>query len=140
MQINANAFFVRPFRTDPMTMSRSVFKQLLNHAADYCLFDDYNWDWSIVHTVSLKDLPRTLLLPSRKQAKLIGADGGMHSAGMDKVARLAALSSGKFEQRFEGKSFYGSVGGKSPKGGKGLGGWGRPMDQKHCMEVSLHMS
>ena len=44
-----DSYFAAHFQTSPMTMNRHIFQKLQARAADYCQFDDYNWDWSLVH-------------------------------------------------------------------------------------------
>ena len=116
--IDDDAFFADIFRSGPMTMNRAVYRELRDHADDYCNFDDYNWDWSLVHTYVRKCLalclllptntcpavwyynvnsaenghiPNTILLPSRSQAKHIGLKDGMHADRLRHVALRALL-------------------------------------------------
>ena len=54
------------------------------------MWDDYNWDWSIVHMVSLELLPFSILVPGELQVAHIGLEGGLHdhTSGIVDVAKL----------------------------------------------------
>lgn len=128
-------FSLEPFTTGPMTMSRSVFTQLQEHAADYCRIDDYNWDWSMVQAASMGRIPHTLLVPGRPQVRHIGAIGGMHSAHFTNKQRREALRTDPFTTRFAGKKVYYCGHSEALKHEKLFGGWAHPRDQEHCLEV-----
>ena len=70
-----SAYNIAPFSTGPMTMSRDSLRKLKESALDYCLIDDYNWDWSLVNTISSGKLPSALLFPGKPQAVHIGVEG-----------------------------------------------------------------
>ena len=129
----------RSFVTGPMAIRRDIFAKIKEHAKDFCEWDDYNWDWSIVHLMSLDIIPFKVLSPGTLQAAHIGLEGGMHGSVLDKK-RMAYMQElvkdGKLER------FFAEV--KEPKTQrmtppkvkeKGFGGWGHPADQQHCMDV-----
>jgi alpha-1,6-mannosyl-glycoprotein beta-1,2-N-acetylglucosaminyltransferase len=137
LHVAGDAWFAKGFRSGPMTMSRSVFRRLRLHAAHFCRFDDYNWDWSLVHLQNMDLLPRALLLPSRSLAKHIGIRGlhqhesavSMHEALPEYARRQETL-----ETRFAGTKFH-PVAYKKETRDRGFGGWGHSVDQEHCMQL-----
>jgi hypothetical protein len=134
-------WYVEAFKSGPMTMNRDMFKKLQQHAKEYCTFDDYNWDWSIVHLQRKKLLPRALLMPSKVLAKHIGVKEGMHtnkSFGKDfsdlfpnYAPRREQLTTHFAEYRFTGNTAAALHTEFNP----GYGGWGHPKDHEHCMKV-----
>ena len=130
----------RQFVTGPMAIRRDIFAKINTHAKDFCEFDDYNWDWSLVHLMSEGYVPFKVLCPSSLQTAHIGLEGGMHGdAAMEKkrIKRMHKLlnENGKLE------AYHSDVGVPHaqritpPEDKKGFGGWGHPSDQEHCMKV-----
>jgi alpha-1,6-mannosyl-glycoprotein beta-1,2-N-acetylglucosaminyltransferase len=113
-------------------MSRVVYKKVRQHAKKFCEFDDYNWDWSIVHLQGLGLLPHTMLFPSRRQVLHIGTSEGMHFKKPNQ--RKKDLENEKLDTRFKGTKFHGSVHINRRKH-NGHGGWGHPKDQAHCLKT-----
>jgi hypothetical protein len=128
-------FYVAPFTSGPMTMSRQVFAKLQTTAEDYCTVDDYNWDWSLVQTAYAGHLPHTMLVSGRPQVRHIGATGGMHSSQLTVKERRQALRSGEFDTAFEAREVYscGPINPLKPK--RQFGGWGHPADVLHCIDL-----
>ena len=130
--IDPQAWYAAAFRSGPMTLSIPMYQRIKTHATEYCRFDDYNWDWSLVHLQSQKCLPHTVLMPSRPLAKHIGVSGGMHYKG-------EAASDASFE-RLETKFFGTKLHKNEAKvqrliHDRGFGGWAHPADQEHCMQL-----
>lgn len=130
----------RGFVTGPVAIRRDVFAEIKRHARDFCEWDDYNWDWSFVHLMSLNMIPFKVLSPGTLQAAHIGLEGGMHDSLTVDKKRLRFMNElvkdGKLER------FFAEV--KTPKNQRmhtpevkdvGFGGWGHPADQRHCMDV-----
>ena len=110
-----DAFNAAPFTSGPISMSRSVFAQLQKHASEYCRTDEYNWDWSIVHSAGKGHVPHTMLYPGKERVHAID---DLHD----------------FESGFKGTTVC--IADVAPiKHEKGFGGWGHPRDQEHCMEL-----
>eukprot|EP00934_Nitzschia_sp_Nitz4_P006045 Nitzschia sp. Nitz4//scaffold24_size164493//109468//113379//NITZ4_002339-RA/size164493-snap-gene-0.16-mRNA-1//-1//CDS//3329544147//6035//frame0 len=131
------------FVTGPMVIRRDMFKKIQENAKEYCTFDEYNWDWSLVHLMGNELLPHLVLVPMTVQAAHIGVEGGLHESGItqQKLARMGRLlgQSGKLTT-----AFHASVGHLMPlrKGRKvhneGFGGWGHPADHEHCLNLFKH--
>jgi hypothetical protein len=118
-----------------MTMHRSTFAQLQRGggggAAYYCGidgFDEYNWDWSLVHAQRQFLIPHTVLVPSKVLAEHIGIEGGMHNHIHRDNSAPAATS-------FLGLTVRGSVWQDPRVFSSGFGGWGHPADQEQCMRL-----
>jgi len=136
--MDSDTWFVSAFRTGPMTMNRRAFAQLQRHAQDYCRFDEYNWDWTMVHLAGQRYIPHTLLMPSRTLAKHIGVTQGMHN-NLNAVGGEGDFGPDfeKLETKFHGKNglyqYQANIG--PLRHDKGYGGWGHPVDQQHCLEL-----
>ena len=129
-----DGFFLTEFVTGPMVLSKSSLDRIIQNANKYCEFDDYNWDWSIVHLMSdIDDFPRICLVPTRPQVKHIGAEGGMHKVDPAKLQRLQAMS---LKPKFHPQELF-PIESLRPreKNRKGFGGWGHPADHEHCLKV-----
>ncbi|XP_075060539.1 alpha-1,6-mannosyl-glycoprotein 2-beta-N-acetylglucosaminyltransferase-like [Mixophyes fleayi] len=73
--------FVAPRHRSALAMSKQHYYQLMGCMAEFCTYDDYNWDWSLQHVfatclahplkVLSAHLPRVLTLPAKEQ------EGGM---------------------------------------------------------------
>ncbi|XP_044130801.1 alpha-1,6-mannosyl-glycoprotein 2-beta-N-acetylglucosaminyltransferase-like [Bufo gargarizans] len=73
--------FVAPRHSAAIAVSRETYYQLMGCLAQFCTYDDYNWDWSLQHIsaaclahplkVLSARLPRVLTLPAKAE------DGGM---------------------------------------------------------------
>ena len=45
-----------------MTISHSLWRQLLKYAEEFCATDDYNWDWTLVSLAQKRfGYPRVML-------------------------------------------------------------------------------
>ena len=130
----------RKFVTGPMALRRDIFAKIKSHARDFCEWDDYNWDWSIVHLMAMKYLPFKILVPGTLQSAHIGLEGGMHNLATTDTNRVDFMN--KIVKDGKLQEFHADVAVphvqhiKPPKMKKqGFGGWGHPADQQHCMEV-----
>jgi Glycosyl hydrolases family 38 N-terminal domain/N-acetylglucosaminyltransferase II (MGAT2) len=130
VQLTSDDWFVEAFRTGPMTLHRLTYQKLQENAAIYCGldgFDEYNWDWSLVHVQNAVSFPHTVLVPAIPLAKHIGFTGGMHNHTEQRVDPLTS---------FCGTRIMGTLT-VNPRqiGINGNGGWGHPADQSHCMSL-----
>jgi len=133
---DANSWYPAPFLSGPMTLNRSIFLKIQQHAEAFCRYDDYNWDWSLVHMQHKALIPHTVLLPSRSLVKHIGLRGGMHAHKRPEGNRLVEKSETMLDDshflgtKLKGNPFVPPRAMKKP-----FGGWGHPADQNHCMNI-----
>lgn len=138
------SWYSTTFSSGPMVLSRNDFGVLAEHKIEYCTFDDYNWDWSIVHLQRIHKIPYLVLMPSRKIVRHIGVDKGMHvgNIGNDTVGE----ESGSFFpfpfrddfESFSGQKFIGKI--DEPleeleNPAPGYGGFNHPRDHEHCINL-----
>lgn len=136
---HGESFNIAPFTSGPMTLSRRVFERFRNHAAaEYCQYDDYNWDWSMVHLTNSGLLPHCALFPGKPQAQHIGLEDGMHSKNA--TAKQHHMSNAKTSYKVLTNHFNGErlcfrerVAAFEQK--KPNGGWGHSRDQQHCLDL-----
>ncbi|GKZ00264.1 alpha-mannosidase 2 [Mayamaea pseudoterrestris] len=131
--IPRDSWFADTFHSGPMTLSRSMYERIQQNAVHYCRFDDYNWDWSLVHLMGENLLPHAILLPRSAVARHIGVADGMHTK------QLAEYGPNFYTLKI---NFLGSRGldtrNLNPERAvhrRGYGGWSHPMDQEHCMTL-----
>jgi alpha-mannosidase II len=129
VHVPSSSWFVDAFHSGPMTLNRKAYEQLREHASEYCRFDDYNWDWSLVHVQTLQHMPHTLLMPAKTLAKHIGVTQGMHSKDKDSKRRYGVRYGPKFERLesvFVGTELY-RENAQTPrlKIHSGYGGWSK---------------
>ncbi|CAB9502125.1 Alpha-mannosidase 2 [Seminavis robusta] len=133
---NSDQFWgARRFITGPMVLPRVMFERIRDNAREYCTFDDYNWDWSLVHMQGAGILPHTVLVPSRPQVLHIGFEGGMHEKDIKPAVRAAFKRSGGIAPPFKSEKVYGPVNVKTKVHKRGYGGWGHPADHQHCLDL-----
>jgi Glycosyl hydrolases family 38 N-terminal domain/N-acetylglucosaminyltransferase II (MGAT2)/Alpha mannosidase middle domain/Glycosyl hydrolases family 38 C-terminal domain len=123
------------FLSGPMTLSRRIFRKIQQHAATYCGvdgFDEYNWDWTIVHMQSVGSIPHTVLIPGAKHPLVehIGIKDGLHTHRVYNVSTVRALN-----VSFHGTRVYVEDVKPPPNVNQGFGGWGHPADKNHCMSL-----
>jgi alpha-1,6-mannosyl-glycoprotein beta-1,2-N-acetylglucosaminyltransferase len=137
---------VKNFISGPMALTRRTFESLVDNARDFCTYDDYNWDWSIVHLMNKGLLPSRVLYPTIPQTMHVGSDDGMHGGTAARWQLFAALNA-KFPGPFHGTKLIGETTRTNQKVRKNkkvrtnqnvispFGGWGHPADHKHCIEL-----
>jgi hypothetical protein len=135
-RFDPDTWLVDPFVSGPMTLTRSTFLKIKEHANAYCGveygFDEYNWDWTFVHMQNKHMIPHTILKPSRILAKHIGLEGGMHAHKKPREMPEFSVMDGHF---FRGNKISGVLA-KNPKVvRKPYGGWGHKRDIEHCLKV-----
>jgi hypothetical protein len=125
--------YMLPFVSNPIVLGREMYAEFKKHAKEYCEFDDYNWDWSIVHLQAKSLLPRIVLAPTHPQAKHIGVEGGMHKMKEKQVKRMEMT---QFQPDFHPTKLHPVVWSfPRRKQRKGFGGWSHPADINHCKQV-----
>jgi hypothetical protein len=130
---------VKSFSSGPLVLTRDMWTRFVQNAKEYCTYDDYNWDWSIVHLMSEGLLPYRVLFPTSPQVLHIGIDGGIHSGKLPswELFRMVQTSiPGPFhETKFVGttKEFNDDqTAAQEP-----YGGWGHPADHDHCLKLLM---
>jgi alpha-1,6-mannosyl-glycoprotein beta-1,2-N-acetylglucosaminyltransferase len=125
------------FVTGPMAIRRDMFSIIRDHASDYCTYDDYNWDWSIVNLMTKRYLPFQILVPGVLQVAHIGLEGGLHENSIDfkkrQMFQQLRKSLGPFHAKV-GKP-YGKNMNNLGQSVKPFGGWGHPADHEHCLKL-----
>ncbi|KAL3914070.1 MAG: hypothetical protein SGILL_006248 [Bacillariaceae sp.] len=125
------------FVTGPMVIRRDMFGIIKAHANDYCTWDDYNWDWSIVRLMQLKVLPFHILVPGKLQAAHIGLEEGLHTDAITEQKRQMMKQHRNHLPEFHekvGVPFKGTLNNRM-RNQKPFGGWGHPADHEHCLEL-----
>ena len=118
-----------------MVLTRDMWMRFQQNAQEYCTYDDYNWDWAVVHLMDKGLLPSRVLYPNEPQVMHIGIDGGLHGG---RVARwqLYKVLHTPFPGPFHGTKFVGTKQVPLPKSeSKMFGGWGHPADHEHCLKI-----
>ncbi|XP_053315950.1 alpha-1,6-mannosyl-glycoprotein 2-beta-N-acetylglucosaminyltransferase-like [Spea bombifrons] len=74
--------WVAPKHRSAVAMPREVYYQLMGCLAEFCTYDDYNWDWSLQH-VSAACLPHPLKVLSTRLPRVLTlpANGACGRAG-----------------------------------------------------------
>jgi alpha-1,6-mannosyl-glycoprotein beta-1,2-N-acetylglucosaminyltransferase len=135
-QLVEEGWKLKQFKTGPMVITRDIWNQFQQHAFEYCTYDDYNWDWAIVHLMDKGLLPFRVLYPTKPQVMHIGVVG-LH--GTKKKNRpWHKLHTPPFPGPFHGTKFVGTT--KHvfrPKNATTqlYGGWGHPADHEHCLKI-----
>lgn len=128
---------VRSFRSGPFILKRHMYLTFLRNAGEYCTYDDYNWDWSIVHLMSSGALPSRVLYPSTPQVMHIGIDGGTHSGKFVRWQLFTAMNS-KLPAQFHGTKFIANTTAVEELiQNEPFGGWGHVADHEHCLKLLL---
>lgn len=136
-----------------MAIRREIFAKIKTYGKDYCTWDDYNWDWSLVHLMAKEELPFKVLSPGVLQVAHIGLEDGMHTNQKDQNAFSDFTGLTKKQEMLKRMKKYLNKDGKldpfhndvdvphvqrvSPPRQlqKGFGGWGHPADQEHCIAL-----
>jgi len=131
------------FRTGPMAIGRKSWQKVVDASDEFCNYDEYNWDWSVVHLMNKRLVPYKVLAPSIAQVRHIGVDG-MHvnsdqdttAAGRrDKAKLRKAAAHWTIPRPFHGTGVVHADGSAKPKAGKPNGGFGHPKDHEHCSNI-----
>lgn len=114
------------FQTGPMVLRPSMWERIWSLKNEFCKYDDYNWDWSVVNLMHRHGLPGMTVVSETPQVRHIGISG-MHGKEVLKGAAAQV------------DSFHGTVLKRKPvkiKPSRPNGGWGHPKDQQHCMALA----
>ena len=129
-----DGWFVRGFVSGPMVLTRNIWNKIQTNAKEFCQYDDYNWDWSLVHMMNVNLIPGFVITSTKILVKHIGYDG-MHGGSIN-VAKRKRMEESTLPTEFHGTSYFPLVKGATPlRKPKAFGGWGHPMDQNHCMDT-----
>jgi alpha-1,6-mannosyl-glycoprotein beta-1,2-N-acetylglucosaminyltransferase len=133
---------MKRFTSGPMVLTRDIWKKFQQNAIEYCTYDDYNWDWAIVHLMDKGLLPSRVLYPNEPQVMHIGVDGGLHGEKNGGTKwQLYKVLHAPFPGPFHGTKFVGTNTtkqiGRPPKSTTQqlYGGWGHPADHEHCLKI-----
>eukprot|EP00980_Cylindrotheca_fusiformis_P004845 scaffold1034_cov127-Cylindrotheca_fusiformis.AAC.26 len=130
---------VKRFVTGPMAFRRDMYDRIKKNAAEFCLFDEYNWDWSIVHMMGKELMPYKTLVPNELQVAHIGLKGGLHERSIGNMEARRIEDTNEL-QPFHGKieNGFGNLGAfmdTRKVHDAGYGGWGHPSDHDHCLKL-----
>ena len=125
-----------------MALNRKTWKKIQECATSFCQYDDYNWDWSLLH-VSLNCMKQKLkvMLPHAPRVFHIG-ECGFHkkkwpcNADMT-VQKLNRRINGLKNLWFPRNITIKEVIGNPLKAPKPNGGWGDKRDHQFCMHMNL---
>ena len=110
------------FRTGPMVIRRDMWNKIWAAKKQFCMFDDYNWDWSVVHLMSLGLLPYKVISTGKPQVSHDAGSSGMHH-------NQGAVKLSPFVPNDTTKSVL-----ARPSKHRGYGGWAHPEDHEHCLK------
>lgn len=128
-----------------MALSRSTWKKITQCRNHFCQYDDYNWDWSLLH-VSLNCMKEKLqvLMVRGPRVFHIGECGVHHkkkdcasSLVIEKVNYIIKAASQYFFP--ESLTVIENKPRKKVKLKKGNGGWGDRRDHQLCLNISSHL-
>ena len=125
-----------------MALNRKTWKNIEECATSFCQYDDYNWDWSLLH-ISLNCLKQKLkvMVPHAPRVFHIG-ECGFHkkkwpcNADMT-VQKLSRRIYGLKNLLFPPNITIKEVPSKAPKAPKPNGGWGDKRDHQFCMHMNI---
>ncbi|XP_018427619.1 PREDICTED: alpha-1,6-mannosyl-glycoprotein 2-beta-N-acetylglucosaminyltransferase-like [Nanorana parkeri] len=135
--------FVAPKHRSALAMSREVYYQLMGCLAEFCTYDDYNWDWSLQHVsatclshplkVLYTRLPRVLDLPGQPDERGMCARTGpcsnIDAASQALREKVRQLSGRLFPKTVEVAARQQEVRNPPPMVN---GGWGDVRDHVLC--------
>ncbi|VDO92324.1 unnamed protein product [Soboliphyme baturini] len=128
-----------------MAINRTTWNEVKKFAKNFCSYDDYNWDWSLLH-VSTKLLknPLRCLVVLGPRVFHIGDCGTHHKhcTADTSVRRVVSQLNDVRQQLFPQKIVLSSRAGlrRSPKPPKENGGWGDVRDHKLCMNHVINVN
>ena len=124
-----------------MAFDRRTWNKIKSCAASFCQFDDYNWDWSLLHT-SLKCTNNTLNVMYMKAPRVFHiGECGFHKKNWfcnpdDKVREVSKTIEKAGPYLFPKSIIVTIVSNKTIKLPKGNGGWGDKRDHQLCLNMS----
>ena len=132
-----------------MSLNRKTFDKIYNCRKSFCIYDDYNWDWTLQNMISscMKEF-KTLVAVAPRVFHLgacVGPEGGTHVGKIKTACDLEAIKN-KFNKYAEGipSEIADDVVFKprkltdpKRKAQKANGGWGDPRDHALCMDYNL---
>ncbi|XP_073527786.1 alpha-1,6-mannosyl-glycoprotein 2-beta-N-acetylglucosaminyltransferase-like [Phyllobates terribilis] len=139
--------FVASRHRSAITVPRGTYYQLMGCLAEFCTYDDYNWDWSLQHVsaaclahplkVLSARLPRVLTLPTKaEEGGMCGRSGpcsNIDAASQSLRAKVRELSGHLFPKSMTVTSRQQDV--RNPPPMKN-GGWGDIRDHTLCQSYA----
>jgi hypothetical protein len=128
----------------PLAFDRRTWQMIRASAADFCRFDDYNWDLSMVHLWAKGLIPRRMVRPGYSRVRHAGRCEGWDNTERNKRGMKGAnceeqLASDKrtfleqiARQKRGAKAEFHVVVKIPAQQHRGWGGWAHPKDQAHC--------
>lgn len=129
-----------------MSLNRDTWNRIRDCAKNFCYFDDYNWDWSLMH-VNLKCMkppPFKVLFAKAPRVFHIG-DCGIHHSGKQCTADSSATMVQEILNKASDQLFPKDLKvtertQKTLKAPKENGGWGDSRDHELCMQNVLQQN
>ncbi|MCP9266020.1 Alpha-1,6-mannosyl-glycoprotein 2-beta-N-acetylglucosaminyltransferase [Dirofilaria immitis] len=122
-----------------MAINTDTWKLIKNCTELFCKYDDYNWDWSLLH-VSMKCLPSRLKVITVKAPRVIHiGDCGIHThrcAVHNATTVAAELFSSLADSLFPQKMVVAENLKRTLKPSRENGGWGDIRDHELCLNNS----
>uniref|UniRef100_A0A0R3RM30 Alpha-1,6-mannosyl-glycoprotein 2-beta-N-acetylglucosaminyltransferase n=1 Tax=Elaeophora elaphi TaxID=1147741 RepID=A0A0R3RM30_9BILA len=122
-----------------MAINADTWELIKNCTELFCKYDDYNWDWSLLH-VSMKCLPTKLKVITVKAPRVIHiGDCGVHThrcAVHNAAAMAAELFSSLADSLFPEKMIVAENLRRTLKPSRENGGWGDIRDHELCLNNS----
>lgn len=122
-----------------MSLNRDTWNKIRDCAKNFCFFDDYNWDWSLMH-VNLKCMkPPTFRVLFAKAPRVFHiGDCGIHHSGKQCTADSSSTNVQNILNRASNQLFPTKLDvaertAKTLKAPKENGGWGDVRDHALCM-------
>ncbi|MEE6519919.1 hypothetical protein FKM82_017695 [Ascaphus truei] len=138
--------WVAPKHRSAVAMPRELYYQLMGCLAEFCTYDDYNWDWSLQYVsaaclahplkVLSASLPRVLTLPAKAEEGGCGRTGpcaSTEAAAQALRAQVRELSGRLFPKTLTIASLQQDV--HNPPQTKN-GGWGDIRDHALCQSYA----
>ncbi|KAI6241481.1 Alpha-1,6-mannosyl-glycoprotein 2-beta-N-acetylglucosaminyltransferase [Aphelenchoides fujianensis] len=120
-----------------MAINSETWNRIRNCTELFCTYDDYNWDWSLLH-ISLKCMqPRMRVLLTKSPRVIHVGDCGVHTHRCQ-AHNAAATARALFEEHkallFPASVERSEISKRSLKPSKPNGGWGDVRDHRLCLQ------
>ncbi|VDN57790.1 unnamed protein product [Dracunculus medinensis] len=122
-----------------MAINSVTWQLIKNCSLLFCSYDDYNWDWSLLH-VSTSCLPKWLQVIITKAPRVLHVgDCGVHThqCAVHNAAQQVNLFSRVSESLFPNSVFVSETSRRTLKPSKENGGWGDKRDHELCYNNTL---
>ncbi|XP_014668548.1 PREDICTED: alpha-1,6-mannosyl-glycoprotein 2-beta-N-acetylglucosaminyltransferase-like [Priapulus caudatus] len=124
-----------------MVLFRDTWKTLVNHTEAFCKYDDYNWDWTLMHISQNLMSPSLRVMYLRAPRIFHIGDCGMHKKGtkcdpVPTVSKYEGLLNGLTKFLFPDSIVLTNNPVRKLRKLKPNGGWGDPRDHQLCLNYS----